>query len=85
MRDTSFDAIYVCGSNRLARVAHRLAEDAGIPSEIAMEQHMACGFGDCHGCVIEVNTNRTCTEKAWREVCHYGPVFQTWEVVNASA
>jgi dihydroorotate dehydrogenase electron transfer subunit len=85
MRDTSFDAIYVCGSNRLARAAHQLAEDAGIPSEIAMEQHMACGFGDCHGCVIEVNTNRACTEKAWREVCHYGPVFQTWEVVNASA
>jgi dihydroorotate dehydrogenase electron transfer subunit len=85
MRDTSFHAIYVCGSNRLARVAHRLAQDVGIPSEIAMEQHMACGFGDCHGCVIEVNTNRACTEKAWREVCHYGPVFQTWEVVDASA
>jgi dihydroorotate dehydrogenase electron transfer subunit len=85
MQESSFDAIYVCGSNRLARVAHRLAEDAGIPSEIAMEQHMACGFGDCHGCVIEVNTNRACTETAWREVCHYGPVFQTWEVVNASA
>ena len=25
------------------------------------------------------------TEKVWREVCHYGPVFKTWEVVNASA
>ena len=85
MEKTAFDAIYVCGSNRLARVAHRLAENAGIPSEIAMEQHMACGFGDCHGCVIEVNTNRDCTEKAWREVCHYGPVFQTWEVVDARA
>lgn len=85
MENTAFDAIYVCGSNRLARVAHRLAEKAGIPSEIAMEQHMACGFGDCHGCVIEVNTNRDCTEKAWREVCHYGPVFQTWEVVDARA
>jgi dihydroorotate dehydrogenase electron transfer subunit len=85
MRSTPFHAIYVCGSNRLARVAHRLAEEAGIPSEIAMEQHMACGFGDCHGCVIEVNTDRAGTEKAWREVCHYGPVFQTWEVVNASA
>lgn len=85
MEKTAFDAIYVCGSNRLARVAHRLAENAGIPSEIAMEQHMACGFGDCHGCVIEVNTTRDCTEKAWREVCHYGPVFQTWEVIDARA
>jgi dihydroorotate dehydrogenase electron transfer subunit len=82
---TSFDAIYVCGSNRLTRAAHRLAQQAGILSEVAMEQHMACGFGDCHGCVIAVNTDRESTEKAWREVCHHGPVFQTWEIINASA
>jgi dihydroorotate dehydrogenase electron transfer subunit len=85
MKTTAFDAIYVCGSNRLARAAHRLAEEAAIPSEIAMEQQMACGFGDCHGCVIAVNTDRSCKETAWREVCHYGPVFQTWEVVDAHA
>jgi dihydroorotate dehydrogenase electron transfer subunit len=83
MRTTSFDAIYVCGSNRLAIAAHQLAEAAGIPSEIAMEQHMACGFGDCHGCVIAVNADRSSHETTWREVCHHGPVFQTWEVVNA--
>jgi dihydroorotate dehydrogenase electron transfer subunit len=85
MQRMRFDAIYVCGSNRLARAAHQLAEAAGIPSEIAMEQHMACGFGDCHGCVISVNTDRGGTQQSWREVCHHGPVFQTWEVVNASA
>lgn len=84
METLHFDAVYVCGSNRLARAVHRLAEARGIPSEIAMEQHMACGFGDCHGCVIAVNTDRSCRETVWREVCHYGPVFQTWEVVNAS-
>jgi dihydroorotate dehydrogenase electron transfer subunit len=85
MEELEFDAIYVCGSNRLARAAHRLACDSAIPSEIAMEQHMACGFGDCHGCVIQVNSDPDGTEKVWREVCHYGPVFKTWEVVNASA
>ena len=85
MRSVRYDAIYVCGSNRLARAAHSLAVSAGIPAEIAMEQHMACGFGDCHGCVISINTDQSGSTKAWREVCHYGPVFQTWEVVNASA
>jgi len=85
MATHKFDAIYVCGSNRLARAAHRLAERAGIPAEIAMEQHMACGFGDCHGCVIAINADREGTEQVWREVCHHGPIFQTWEVVNASA
>lgn len=77
-----FDAFYVCGSNRLARAVHALAEKQGAPAEIAMEQHMACGFGDCHGCVIAVRS--ASGEKAWKEVCHYGPVFQTWEVVDAS-
>ena len=85
MRSVRYDAIYVCGSNRLARAAHALAVSANIPAEIAMEQHMACGFGDCHGCVISINTDQNGDTKAWREVCHYGPVFQTWEVVNASA
>jgi dihydroorotate dehydrogenase electron transfer subunit len=81
----AFDALYVCGSNRLARAAHGLAQRLGIHSEIAMEQHMACGFGDCHGCVIRVNVDPDGREQAWREVCHYGPVFRSWEIVNASA
>ncbi|MFA5664292.1 dihydroorotate dehydrogenase electron transfer subunit [Castellaniella sp.] len=76
-----FDAFYVCGSNRLARVVHQIAAAQQVPAEIAMEQDMACGFGDCHGCVIEVNTEGN--ETAWREVCHYGPVFNTWEVLHA--
>jgi dihydroorotate dehydrogenase electron transfer subunit len=79
-----FDALYVCGSNRLARAVHALADRLGITAEIAMEQHMACGFGDCHGCVIDVNVDPGGRERAYREVCHYGPVFNTWEVVNAS-
>lgn len=78
-----FDAIYVCGSNRLVRAADTLARKLNIPAQSAMEQHMACGFGDCHGCVIEVNLDPAGEKKAYREVCHYGPVFNTWEVVNA--
>jgi dihydroorotate dehydrogenase electron transfer subunit len=80
-----FDAFYVCGSNRLARATHALAGRLGIMSEIAMEQHMACGFGDCHGCVIDVYLDPAGKERGYREVCHYGPVFNTWEVVHAGA
>lgn len=80
-----FDGFYVCGSNRLARAVHALAGSKNTLAEIAMEQHMACGFGDCHGCVVEVNLDPGGREKAYREVCHYGPVFDTWEIVNASA
>src|SRR5215470_5657756 len=81
----AFDAFYVCGSNRLARATHALAGKLGIMSQIAMEQHMACGFGDCHGCVIQVNLDPGGREQGFREVCHYGPVFDTWEVIDACA
>jgi dihydroorotate dehydrogenase electron transfer subunit len=67
------------------RAVYAMARDAGVPAEAAMEQHMACGFGDCHGCVIEVNEDPVGTSKAFREVCHYGPVFNAWEVVDAHA
>lgn len=83
--EIDFDAFYVCGSSRLARATHAMANKLGIMSQIAMEQHMACGFGDCHGCVIRVNLDHAGRETAYREVCHYGPVFDTWEVVDACA
>jgi dihydroorotate dehydrogenase electron transfer subunit len=79
----SFDAFYVCGSNRLIRAVDAMAAALGIRAEAVMEQHMACGFGDCHGCVIQVNLDRTGKNKAYREVCHHGPVFDAWEVIDA--
>jgi dihydroorotate dehydrogenase electron transfer subunit len=81
----AFDAFYVCGSNRLIRAAHAMARKLGVMAQAAMEQHMACGFGDCHGCVIEVNLDPLGHEKGYREVCHYGPVFDSWEVAGAEA
>ena len=79
----AFDAFYVCGSNRLIRAVDRLARRLDVRAESAMEQHMACGFGDCHGCVIAVNLDRAGSQRGYREVCHYGPVFETWEVAHA--
>lgn len=81
----AFDALYVCGSNRLIRAADAMARKWGIAAEAAMEQHMACGFGDCHGCVIPVNLDPEGRRKGYKEVCHYGPVFNAWEVVDACA
>ena len=82
-RSVAFDAFYVCGSKRLVRAIEAMARRAGVLAEAAMEQHMACGFGDCHGCVIAVNRDRDARERVDREVCHYGPVFNAWEVVDA--
>jgi dihydroorotate dehydrogenase electron transfer subunit len=85
LSEVAFDALYVCGSNRLIRAVDRMAATLGIKAEAAMEQLMACGFGDCHGCVIQVNLDREGKEKTYREVCHHGPVFNAWEVVDVRA
>jgi len=85
LSEATFDAFYVCGSNRLIRAVDRMAATLGIRAEAAMEQLMACGFGDCHGCVIQVNLDREGKKKTYREVCHHGPVFDTWEVVDVRA
>ena len=81
--EIQYDAFYVCGSNRLIRAVDTLASSLGKPAQAAMEQHMACGFGDCHGCVIEVNLDKHRQSQGYREVCHHGPVFDTWEVSHA--
>lgn len=83
--EVAFDAFYVCGSYRLIHVVNAMARRLGIEAEAAMEQLMACGFGDCHGCVIEVNFDPAGQKKGYREVCRYGPVFHTWEVIDAHA
>jgi dihydroorotate dehydrogenase electron transfer subunit len=85
LSEVAFDAFYVCGSNRLIRAVNRMATTLGIRAQAAMEQLMACGFGDCHGCVIQVNLDREGRNKGYREVCHHGPVFNAWEVVDAYA
>jgi dihydroorotate dehydrogenase electron transfer subunit len=39
-----------------------------VPSELALEAPMACGFGACYGCVVA-------TTAGYRRVCLDGPVF----------
>ena len=45
---------------------------------MALENHMACGFGVCWGCVVAV---REGDRTAYRRVCREGPVFDAREVV----
>ena len=46
--------IMVCGSSALTRAAVALGVDWGIPVQVALEAHMACGLGYCHGCAAPV-------------------------------
>ncbi len=65
------DQIFVCGSDRLLRLAGRFAGDWGPSVQVSVEAHMACGLGYCHGCSSGL---RVAGDEA-PLVCKDGPVF----------
>jgi len=69
--------IYSCGPPGMLAAVARLAEEFGVPCQVSVEANMACGFGACMGCAIEV----TGEAKRYKLVCKDGPVFDTREIV----
>ncbi|HEY3688527.1 MAG TPA: hypothetical protein VGL93_36145 [Streptosporangiaceae bacterium] len=64
--------IAACGSARLEALALRLAAAWGADVQVALEAHMACGLGYCHGCSTG---DRTAAAEA-PLICRDGPVFR---------
>jgi len=69
--------ILACGPREMLKEISGTALSRGIPAQVSLENHMACGFGVCWGCVTEVRAGET-TE--YRRVCKDGPVFDAGEV-----
>jgi dihydroorotate dehydrogenase electron transfer subunit len=44
----------------------------GIPTQLSLEEYMACGLGGCAGCVVRTVEN---DREYYRRVCVDGPVF----------
>jgi dihydroorotate dehydrogenase electron transfer subunit len=57
--------VLACGPEPMLRAVHRLAPDA----QLAWEAPMACGFGACFGCAIELDGR-------YRRLCVEGPVLR---------
>jgi len=72
--------ILTCGPHgMMARVAE-IAAKADMPCYASLENHMACGFGACVGCVVEYQTCEREDEK-YRRICLEGPVVNAHEIV----
>jgi dihydroorotate dehydrogenase electron transfer subunit len=70
--------ILACGPRPMLKGLAALADDAGVSMQASLENHMACGFGVCWGCVTAIREGET---TAYRRVCKEGPVFDAKEVV----
>lgn len=68
-----FDKIYCCGPDGMMRAVAHIAQQAGIPCEVSLENTMACGIGACLCCVVESVNGNVC-------VCTEGPVFNSQEL-----
>jgi dihydroorotate dehydrogenase electron transfer subunit len=68
------EVVYACGPMPMLAAVADIAAQAGIPSQVAFEESMACGIGVCMTCVLPVvgDDGRTRMVRA----CLEGPVFR---------
>lgn len=64
--------IYACGPTPMLRAAEELARSFSLPSQLCLEEYMACAVGGCAGCAVEIHTPQG---PAMKRVCVDGPVF----------
>ena len=67
-------AIYACGPRPMLKAISRISGKYKIPAQISLEEHMACGFGACLGCVVDMKTG-------FQRVCKEGPVFAADQIL----
>ena len=72
--------LFACGPEPMLRAVAGLAEGFGVPSQLALEEYMACGTGGCAGCTVRV---RTPDGPRMKRVCVDGPVFDGAAVFGA--
>jgi dihydroorotate dehydrogenase electron transfer subunit len=69
--------IFACGPGPMLRAAAGLAKEFDLPSQLCLEEFMACAVGGCAGCAVQVETS---TGTAMKRVCVDGPVFNGNEI-----
>ncbi len=73
--------VFACGPTPMLKAAATLAQEFGIPSQVSLEEFMACAVGGCAGCTVEVKTPEG---PAMKRVCVDGPVFDGASVFPAN-
>ncbi len=61
------ERVLASGPRAMVQAVAALAAGAGVPCQVALEAPMACGFGACYGCVVEL-------DGSLQRLCIEGPV-----------
>lgn len=73
--------LYACGPEPMLRATASLARAFDLPSQLCLEEFMACAVGGCAGCTVRVMTD---AGPAMKRVCVDGPVFAGEAIYPAS-
>jgi len=61
-----------CGPHPMLHAVARLGRELNLPTQLSLEEHMACAIGGCAGCVVKTEEE---DGEHYRRVCVDGPVF----------
>ena len=75
--------LFACGPTPMLKAVGGLAAKFGLPAELSLDEHMACGIGVCLTCVQPIKAGDGCE---YQRTCTEGPVFDSrqiaWEVAK---
>ena len=73
--------VYTCGPWPMMARAAAIAREHDTPCFVSLEASMACGFGICVACVVEVCEGSFAPPFKYQKVCTEGPVFPAEAIV----
>jgi dihydroorotate dehydrogenase electron transfer subunit len=76
--DATSAVVYTCGPPAMLEAVRTLCGEHGVPSELALESPMACGFGACFGCAVPKPGG------GFLRLCVDGPVLRGDQVEEVS-
>lgn len=73
-------ALYTCGPTPMLKRVRDLSLEYGVSAQVSVENLMACGFGACVGCPVELQ-HPTLDGQKYLLACKDGPVFPLQEII----
>ena len=72
--------VYCCGPDPMMHAVAAHCRAQGTACFVSLETYMACGFGVCNGCSVEVQDQGRFAGKVYAKTCIAGPVFAADEL-----
>lgn len=74
--------VYCCGPDPMMEAVAEECRLRGVRCIVSLETYMACGYGVCNGCSVEVTGEGRFAGKRYVKSCTEGPVFDARELVS---